>query len=88
MNTKAVNIKLDESLVDDVKNIASTFHTTITDVITSALNDYIPKLKNDPFYKLTSNIELASKEESDEILEAIDSLSDDDLQISSSKTIN
>ena len=44
-------------------------------------------MKNDPFYRLTHNVEDASEEETKELLNKISELSDDDLTITSSKTI-
>ena len=43
-------------------------------------------LSEDPFHRLTDDVEQASVEESGEILAEIDSMSADDLSISSSKT--
>ncbi|MCR4720568.1 MAG: hypothetical protein K5655_02485 [Lachnospiraceae bacterium] len=83
MATRAINLKLDESRVIDVKRVASVFHMTMTDVINEALDAYLPTVKQDPFYRLTANVEEASKEESEEILEEIDSLSNEDLKIDS-----
>ncbi len=83
MATRAINLKLDESRVIDVKRVASVFHMTMTDVINEALDAYLPTVKQDPFYRLTANVEEASKEESEEILEEIDSLSNEDLKIAS-----
>ena len=82
MAVKAMNFKLDEDRMMELKSVASVFHMTVTDVISEALNEYIQKLKKDPFYRLTVNAENADAEETDEILEEINSLSDDDLQIS------
>ncbi len=83
MATRAINLKLDENRVIDVKRVASVFHMTMTDVINEALDAYLPTVKQDPFYRLTANVEEASKEESEEILEEIDSLSNEDLKIAS-----
>ena len=82
MATKAINLKLDENRVMDVKQVASVFHMTMTDVINEALDAYLPVMKQDPFYRLTAGIQDASKEETDEILAEIESLSDEDLEIS------
>lgn len=86
MSLKAVNLKLDENRVSEIKNVAEVFHMTITDVINYSLDEYLSKMKNDPFYKLTSNVMEASVDESCEILEEINKLSDDDLKIASTKT--
>lgn len=85
MATKAVNLKLDEDRIMDIKEVASVFHMTITDVINEALDAYLPAMKKDPFYKLTANVKNASKEETEEILSAIEDLSDDDLTITTVK---
>ena len=82
MAVKAMNFKLDEDRIFELKNVASIFNMTVTDVISEALSEYIQKLKKDPFYRLTVNVENASSEETEEILNEINGLSDDDLQIS------
>ncbi|MDO4939449.1 MAG: hypothetical protein Q4E54_05745 [Lachnospiraceae bacterium] len=82
MAVKAMNFKLDENRILDIKTVASVFNMTVTDVITEALSEYVKKMKQDPFYRLTVNVENASAEETEEILNEIEGLSDDDLQIS------
>ena len=47
-----------------------------------ACSEYIQKMKQDPFYRLAVNVENASTEETEEILDEINGLTDDDLQIS------
>ncbi|HCT93036.1 MAG TPA: hypothetical protein DF613_16880 [Lachnospiraceae bacterium] len=88
MATKAMNIKMDEAKLLDIKKVASVFHMSITDVIMDALDEYLHKMKRDPFYRLTANVEEASADESAEILEEISALTDDDLKISSKKTFH
>ena len=85
MAVKALNFKMDEEEILDMKKTASVFNMTVTDVIKQAVREYLDKLKKDPYYKLTANVQEASPEESSEILAEIDELSDDDLTISSSK---
>ncbi len=85
MATKAMNIKMDEGRLLEVKDVASVFHMTITDVVNEALNEYLPKMKREPFYRLTANVKEASAEESAEILSEIEMLTDDDLDINSTK---
>lgn len=85
MATKAINLKLDERRVLDVKQVASVFHMTVTDVINEALDAYLLAVKQDPFYKLTANVTDASKEETEEILAEIEKLSDEELEIASTK---
>ena len=86
MAIKALNFKMEESDILDMKQVAGVFHMSVTDLIKNAVKQYIAELKNDPFYRLTANVEAASEEETEEILAEIESLSDDDPTISSTKT--
>lgn len=88
MAAKAVNFKMDESDVLELKQVASVFGMTVTDVIREAVREYVGKMKDDPFYRLTANVQEASGEETAEILGRIESLSDDDLAISSSERVS
>ena len=83
MATKAVNFKIDETELNNFKHVIGVFNKSFSEAVKEALKDYEDKLKMDPFYKLTANVEEASTEESDEILSEIESLSDDDLSIAS-----
>ena len=83
--TKAVNMKWDEPELSDMKKVAAVFHMTLTDFVKDACREHVRKLKADPLFRLTVNVEKASDAESAEILSDIASLSDDDLQISSAK---
>lgn len=85
MASKAINLKLDEERIMDVKQVASVFHMTMTDVINEALDAYLPTMKADPFYRLTANVKDASESETAEILSEIEGLSDDDLEITTAK---
>jgi hypothetical protein len=85
MATKALNIKIEEDEIYDMKKVASVFNMSVTDLVKNAVREYISELKKDPFYRLTANIEDASSEESSEILNMLNNMSDDDLTITSSK---
>ena len=85
MAVKALNFKMDENDILEMKNVAGVYHMSVTDLIKNAINDYIAELKKDPFYRLTMNVQDASAEESAEILKDIENLSDDDLTIVSKK---
>ena len=87
MATKALNFKIDEKQVNDMKSVAGVFNMTITELIKNALDEYIAELKNDPFYRLTANVQEASEEETEEILSEIESMSDDDLTIASKEQL-
>ena len=85
MAVRAMNFKLEDADITDVRRVATIYNKTMTDVIREAIHEYLERIKRDPFYRLTANVEDASAEESAEILEEIEGLSDDDLTISSVK---
>jgi len=85
MATKAVNFKMDEAEILDMKHVAGVFNMSVTDLIKNAVKEYLNELKSDPFYRLTANVQDASEEESAEILEEIEGMTDDDLTIASTK---
>lgn len=85
MSAKAMNFKMDEVDIIEMKKVASVYNMTVTDLIKNAVKDYIAELKRDPFYRLTSNVQEASEEESEEIISEIGSMSDEDLAIVSKK---
>jgi hypothetical protein len=86
MATRAMNVKMEESTILAVRKAASVYNLTMTEIIKEALDEYLEKLQNDPFYRLTASVEEASEEESAEILNELDELTDDDLTISSKKS--
>jgi hypothetical protein len=81
-----MNVKMEESTILAVRKAASVYNLTMTEIIKEALDEYLEKLQNDPFYRLTASVEEASEEESAEILNELDELTDDDLTISSKKS--
>ena len=85
MATRALNFKMDEADILDMKNVAGVFNMSVTDLIKKAVREYLEELKRDPFYRLTANVQEASAEETEEILAEIEDLSDDDLTIVSTK---
>ena len=88
MAVKAMNFKMEEADIRDMKAVAGVYNMSVTDLIKNAVKQYITELKKDPFYRLTTNIQEASAEESKEILGEIDGLTDDDLTIASVKRFN
>ena len=79
MATRAMNVKMEESTILAVRKAASVYNLTMTEIIKEALDEYLEKLQNDPFYRLTASVEEASEEESAEILSELDELTDDDM---------
>ena len=83
MASKAINFKMDEVEIADIKHVADVYRMTLTDFIKEAIGEHLIKMKSDPFYRLTANVEEADAVESDEILSAINGLENDDLAIAS-----
>ena len=85
MAPKAMNFKMEESEIIDMKQVAGIYNMTVTDLIKRAIRLYVSELKSDPFYRLTVNVEDASAEETEEIFAEIDRMNDDDLSITSTR---
>ena len=85
MATRAINFKMDEAEILDMKHVAGVFNMSVTDLIKNAVREYLSELKSDPFYRLTANVQDASEEESAEILSEIEGLTDAELTIASTK---
>ena len=85
MTTKALNFKLNETEISNIRKVAAVFNMTLTDVVREAIKEYVNKMQKDPFYRLTAKVQEASKEESEEILNIVENLSDDDMCVTSSK---
>ena len=88
MAIKALNFKMEESDLKEMREVASVYHMTLTQLVKEAVDDYLQKMKADPFYKLTANVQEADAEESAEILRAVEELSDDDLVIAASERVH
>lgn len=88
MGERAVNFSIEENDLVILSKIASEYSVTVTELIKKVISEYLEKIKKDPFYRLTANVEEVSSEENSEILEMINNLSDEDLTISSVKKLS
>lgn len=87
MATRALNLKWDTDNLAEIKQVTQVYHMTLTEFFKEAAEDKLAEMKRDPFYRITANVADASQDESEEILDEINSLSDDDLAISSRKAV-
>lgn len=87
MATKVLNFRMDEKEMVDLKKVAAVFNISVTDLVKNAIGEHVAKLKKDPFYRLTANVENASEAETEEVLKELESMSDDDLAIASVKHV-
>ena len=85
MAVKAVNFKMDECEIADIRHVADVYRMTLTDFIKEAIGEHLIRMKADPFYRLTANVEEADAFEADEILNAINGLETDGLTIASTE---
>lgn len=85
MARKALNFKMEEADILDMKTVAGVYNMSVTDLIKNAVKEYLANMKRDPFYRLTANVQQASVEETEEILTEIENMTDDDLTIVSTK---
>lgn len=85
MAVKAINFKIDEAELAEIRQVSSVFNMTQTEIVKNAIRQYIAKLKKDPFYRLTSKVKDADQTETKEVLSHIDQMSDDDLEIVSTE---
>lgn len=88
MATKALNFRMDEKEMVDLKKVAAVFNISVTDLVKDAIKEHVAKLKKDPFYRLTANVENATEAETEEILKELENMSDDDLSIVSVKHVS
>ena len=88
MATKALNFRMDEKEMVDLKKVAAVFNISVTDLVKDAIKEHVTKLKKDPFYRLAANVENASEAETEEILKELENMSDDDLSIVSVKHVS
>ena len=87
MAVKAMNFKMEESEIRDLKKVAGVYNMSLTELIKNAIREYLAELKTDPFYRLTANVQEADAAESREVLDKLEELSDEDLEIVSTKKV-
>ncbi|MGL4954221.1 MAG: hypothetical protein ACRC4Y_01920 [Cetobacterium sp.] len=81
------NLRLDQELIDDIKKVSKIYDESMSELIREGIQMALEKRKNSIFYRLNSITEYVDKEEEVEILEALSSLTDDDLTIERSETV-
>ena len=61
-----------------LKKVAAVCRMSTADLVRNAVRAYIEQKKQEPYYRMTADIEEADPEESAEILALIDSMTEDD----------
>ncbi len=83
---KTMSVKLDETMIDEIKKISSIFNVSYSDFIRNAVDNAIKEKQKDFMYRM-SNVPFASDEEEAEIMSELSKLSDDDLQMAKVENI-
>ncbi|MGL5724293.1 ribbon-helix-helix protein, CopG family [Cetobacterium sp.] len=83
---KSINIRLEESLIEEIKHVAHMYHKNMSDIIREGIAKVLEEKKNDIYYKLT-DFPSCSQDETDEIMMELKSLSEDDLKIVKSEKV-
>lgn len=84
--TKTISIKIDEKLFEDVKQISSIFNMSYSEFIRNAIKKELDKKKNDFVVKL-SLVPYCDDNEEKELVNFLNSLSEEDLKVSKKETI-
>ncbi|KDE72985.1 hypothetical protein FUSO8_02875 [Fusobacterium necrophorum DJ-2] len=72
-------IKMEEKLIQDILEISKIYNMSFSDFVRKALKKEIEEKKNDFFYKMKT-VAYATKEETEDILEGLNSLAKEDLE--------
>ena len=83
---KSVSLRLNKSLLEEINKITEVFSISLTDFIRNAVEKEVKEIKNDFFHKL-SQVDYCSDEESKEIMEELNKMTEDDLKVTKIKSI-
>ena len=83
---KSVSLRLNKSLLEEINKITEVFSISLTDFIRNAIEKEVKEIKNDFFFKL-SQVDYCSDEESKEIIEELNKMTEDDLKVTKIKSI-
>ena len=89
MHMKQISLRLDENMLQELKNVADTYRVNYADLIREGIEDVLTKRKDNVWYrvqKMIDNTPVMDPEEETEIMEEISKLTDEDLKIVESVT--
>ena len=67
--------------IADMKKTAAVFKLSPAEFVRNAVREYIDVKKQEPYYRMTADIEEADPEEAAEILALIDSMTEEDHEV-------
>ena len=85
--TKTMSLKIDENMFLDIKRISEIFNISSSEFIRNAIKNELKNRQNDFMIRL-KNVPFCEEKEEKELINVLDSLSDDDLQVVKKQTIN
>lgn len=85
MAVRSMRFNLDELDIRALEDVAAVYQMSFVDAVGEAIREYVEKKRADPLYRLTANVRDADPEESEEILDLIENMPDDDRAIVSSQ---
>ncbi|AYZ73648.1 ribbon-helix-helix protein, CopG family [Fusobacterium necrophorum] len=78
--TQAISLRVDVSLLEEVKKIVDTLSISTTEFIRRAIEKEVKETKDDFFYMLLQ-VDYCSEEESNEIIKELKTLKKEDLEV-------
>lgn len=78
---KAISLRLDESMLQDIKDVSSVYNIPTSDLIRKGIEMILKSKKSEAYYRLTANIPTGTEEETKEIIDRLNKYTDDELEI-------
>ena len=81
---KQISLRLDENQYNELKSLSEIYNKDYSQIIRDGIDAMIAKLKNDPWYmvqKMMDSTPVMEKEEEKEILDELNSLTEEDMEI-------
>lgn len=78
---KAISLRLDEDMLDEIREVSKIYNITATELIREGIKNILTNKKNDIYFKLITNKTECDEKESSEIMSKINNLSEEDLTV-------
>ena len=78
---KAISLRLDEDMLDEIREVSKIYNITATELIREGIKKILTNKKNDIYFKLITNKTECDEKESAEIMSKINNLSEEDLTV-------
>ena len=86
---KQISLRLDENQYNELKSLSEIYNKDYSQIIRDGIDAMIVKLKNDPWYmvqKMMDSTPVMEKEEEKEILDELNSLTEEDMEIAETRS--